>query len=79
MDGQVKTKHPSVNWVAKARWVVDEHIWTSSGVSAGVDLAFAWIAAVWGDDVAQYVADRSEYERNVDEGADRYAEHWGAV
>ncbi len=24
-----------INWVAKARWVVDGNIWTSSGVSAG--------------------------------------------
>jgi hypothetical protein len=44
-----------------------------------MDLAFAWIAAVWGEETAQYVADRSEYERNVDAGADRYAERWGAV
>jgi transcriptional regulator GlxA family with amidase domain len=78
-DNQVKAKHPAVNWIAKARWVVDEHIWTSSGISAGMDLAFAWIAKVWGEEVAQYVADRSEYERNLDEGADRYAERWGAV
>jgi hypothetical protein len=44
-----------------------------------MDLAFAWIAEVWGEEVAQYVADRSEYERNVDERRDRYAERWGAV
>ncbi|KAH8641880.1 DJ-1/PfpI family protein-like protein [Alternaria alternata] len=75
----VKTQHPNVDWVAKARWVVDGNIWTSSGISAGMDLAFAWMAEVFGEETAQFVADRSEYERNVDSGNDRYAERWGAV
>jgi transcriptional regulator GlxA family with amidase domain len=65
--------------VPKARWVVDGNIWTSSGISAGIDLAFAWIADVFGEDIAQFVADRSEYERNVDADEDRFAERWGAV
>ncbi|KAI4917096.1 hypothetical protein J4E90_003602 [Alternaria incomplexa] len=77
--GDVKAKHPNVEWVAKARWVVDGNIWTSSGISAGIDVTFAWIAEVFGEEAAQYVADRSEYERNVDAGNDRYAERWGAV
>ena len=76
---KVKTQHPNVDWVAKARWVVDGNIWTSSGISAGMDLAFAWMAEVFGEETAQFVADRSEYERNVDSGNDRYAERWGAV
>jgi transcriptional regulator GlxA family with amidase domain len=76
---QVKAIHPQVNWVAQARWVVDGNIWTSSGISAGMDLAFAWIAEAFGEDVAQYTADRSEYSRNTDAGDDRYAERWGAV
>ncbi|KAH4001411.1 hypothetical protein HBI13_059480 [Parastagonospora nodorum] len=45
---EVKAKHPAVQWVPKARWVVDGNIWTSSGISAGIDLAFAWIANVFG-------------------------------
>ncbi|KAF2032123.1 DJ-1/PfpI family protein-like protein, partial [Setomelanomma holmii] len=57
----VKAKHPNVNWIVKARWVVDGNIWTSSGISAGMDLAFAWISEVFGEETAQYVADRSEY------------------
>jgi len=76
---EAKAKHPRVKWVAKARWVVDDKIWTSSGISAGIDLAFAWIADVFGEETAQLVADRSEYERNVDAGNDRFAERWGAV
>jgi hypothetical protein len=44
-----------------------------------MDLAFAWMAEVFGEETAQFVADRSEYERNTDSGNDRYAERWGAV
>lgn len=44
-----------------------------------MDLAFAWISKVFGDQVADYVADRSEYERNLDPANDRYAERWGAL
>jgi transcriptional regulator GlxA family with amidase domain len=45
---QVKEKHPQVKWVTKARWVVDDEFWTSSGISAGIDLTFAWMSAVCG-------------------------------
>lgn len=76
---QVKEKHPGVNWVTKARWVVDGEFWTSSGISAGIDLTFAWMSEVFGEEAAQYVADRSEYERNTNAENDRYAERWGAV
>ncbi|KAJ7177787.1 class I glutamine amidotransferase-like protein [Mycena filopes] len=32
-----------IEWVAKARWVVDGNVWTSSGVSAGADMALAFV------------------------------------
>ena len=77
---QVKARHPNVNWIAKARWIVDGRFWTSSGVSAGMDLTFAWIGAVFGEGVAQAVAERSEYVRNVDSEDDGgFAARWGAV
>ncbi|KAJ8117889.1 hypothetical protein OPT61_g1013 [Boeremia exigua] len=68
---EVKTKHPNVKWVTKARWVVDGEFWTSSGISAGIDLTFAWMSEIFGEETAQYVADRSEYERNTDSTNDR--------
>lgn len=58
---------------------MDGNVWTSSGISAGIDLIYAWIAEVWGEKVADEIADRSEYERNRDSGADRFAEKWGVV
>ncbi|KAE8843192.1 hypothetical protein PTNB73_01239 [Pyrenophora teres f. teres] len=76
----VKSRHPNVDWIAKARWVVDGRFWTSSGVSAGIDLTYAWIGHVFGEDVAQDIADRSEYVRNTDAGDDGgFAERWGAI
>jgi hypothetical protein len=44
-----------------------------------MDLAFAWISEVFGEETAQYVADRSEYDRNVEPDNDGYAERWGAI
>ena len=37
------------------------------------------MSEVFGEETAQYVADRSEYERNNDAENDRYAERWSAV
>ena len=34
------TRGPKTKWVAKARWVVDGNVWTSSGVQAGSKLPF---------------------------------------
>lgn len=44
-----------------ARWVEDGNIWTSSGVTAGIDLAFAWMGHVYGQEAAEYLADNMEY------------------
>jgi hypothetical protein len=37
------------------------------------------MAEVFGEETAEFVADRSEYERNVEAGNDRFAERWGAL
>ncbi|KAF1997722.1 class I glutamine amidotransferase-like protein [Amniculicola lignicola CBS 123094] len=67
---------PKVNWVHKARWVEDGNIWTSSGVSAGIDVTFAWVSHVYGDDVAEYVSFGSEYTRWMDANNDPFAGIW---
>jgi transcriptional regulator GlxA family with amidase domain len=64
---------PQVKWVPHARWVVDGNIWSSSGVSAGIDVTFAWIAAVYGEEVAQGIADGMEYQRRTDSSSDPFA------
>lgn len=65
---------PAVNWVPRARWVADGNIWTSAGVSAGIDVTLAWIEEVYGRDKGQKIADRIEYNRQEDSSSDRFAE-----
>ncbi|KAI1181124.1 class I glutamine amidotransferase-like protein [Nemania sp. FL0916] len=64
---------PAVHWVRQARWVVDGNIWTSSGVSAGIDLMFAFIADQFGEETAERLADTAEYVRNVSASDDPFA------
>lgn len=54
---------PKVNWVAKARWVRDGNIWTSSGVSAGIDATLAWVADEFGEEMAIELANVMEFTR----------------
>jgi len=53
-----------VEWVSEARWVEDGPIFTSSGVSAGMDMALAVIASLFGDKNAMDVANAAEYVWN---------------
>ena len=67
----------NVSYVSHARWVQDGNIWTGSGVSAAVDTAYAFVASIFGEDIAQYVADFSEYTRWTNASYDPFAERWG--
>ena len=40
----VRSISQNVNWIKKARWVVDEKYYTSSGVSAGMDMSLGFIS-----------------------------------
>ncbi|XDG08025.1 hypothetical protein ABKA04_007640 [Annulohypoxylon sp. FPYF3050] len=64
---------PRVNWVPRARWVVDGNLWTSSGISAGIDMMYAFVADQFGEDVASKLADDAEYVRNTDSTNDPFA------
>lgn len=52
---------PKVLWKRKARWVDDGNLITSSGVSAGTDMALALIARLHGRDMAISAARNMEY------------------
>ncbi len=52
---------PRVLWKRKARWVDDGSIVTSSGVSAGIDMALALIARLHGREMALTAARNMEY------------------
>lgn len=62
-----------VEWVAKARWVEDRNRWTSSGVSAGMDMALALIERLHGEESALGVADAVEYDWHRDPTWDPFA------
>lgn len=64
---------PKVNWIAPARWVEDGKYFTSSGVSAGMDMALAVIARLCGREKSLEIASRAEYEWHEDGSWDPFA------
>jgi transcriptional regulator GlxA family with amidase domain len=64
---------PDVRWVTEARWVDDGNLVTSSGVSAGIDMALHVIERYAGEAVAEKVANRTEYKWNRDPNWDPFA------
>ncbi|CAI7568788.1 unnamed protein product [Penicillium glandicola] len=67
----------NVDWVPRARWVVDGNVWSSSGVSAGIDATLAWIQEVYGREVARKISNGIEYTRHEDPSHDPFAELYG--
>ena len=61
-----------VDWVTEARWVEDGPFATSSGVSAGTDMALGVIARLYGKERAQSIADLTEYEWQSDPTRDPF-------
>jgi transcriptional regulator GlxA family with amidase domain len=69
----VTEQGPRVNWIKQARWVDDGKFSTSSGVSAGIDMALSIIARVAGNETAETIATRMEYEWHRDAAWDPFA------
>ena len=63
----------NVRWQRKARWVDDGNVLTSSGVSAGIDMALALIARLNGRELALAAARHMEYVWNEDPANDPFA------
>ncbi len=57
----VTAQSNQVNWIKKARWVIDGKFYTSSGVSAGMDMALGFIADRHDIDTAYRIAHYTEY------------------
>ncbi|MEX0675638.1 MAG: DJ-1/PfpI family protein [Pirellulales bacterium] len=64
---------PKVDWVKKARWVDDGNVVTSSGVSAGMDMALHVIERLYGTKAAESIADGAEYQWHRDADDDPFA------
>lgn len=71
--GWVKSVNAKVLWMGKARWVADQKYYTSSGVSAGIDMALGFVAEQFGVDKAREVAEHIEYSWNSDPDHDPFA------
>ena len=70
---------PNVHWVKEARWVEDGKFVTSSGVSAGIDMALAVIAKLRGEETSKTLAVATEYEWHRDADWDPFAKIHGLV
>ena len=69
----VVSQGPRVTWVRKARWVEDGKFVTSSGVSAGIDMALAVVAKTVDAGTASQVARVMEYTRHSNPDDDPFA------
>ena len=72
--GLLENKHATTHWasinrlrefpkvhVLESRFVRDNNIWTSAGVSAGIDLSLAFVAAIAGNETAGNIQLYAEY------------------
>ncbi|WYZ37262.1 hypothetical protein EsH8_II_000768 [Colletotrichum jinshuiense] len=56
---------PKAKWVSPARYVSDGNVWSSSGVTSGLDLIIAFIKDVYGEALATKVSNVMEYVPNA--------------
>lgn len=64
---------PEVTWVREARWVEDGNVFTSSGVSAGMDMTLGLIQKIFNRDTSVQVARWAEYFWNENSTRDPFA------
>ena len=69
----VRDLAPDVNWMQKARWAEDGKFFTSSGISAGIDMALGLIERIFDTATANEVALLTEYIWNSDKNCDPFA------
>ena len=71
--GLASSQSDAVNWQENARWVDAGQYVTSSGVSAGTDMALAVIARIWGQARAEEIMRFTEYQWHGDANSDPFA------
>jgi transcriptional regulator GlxA family with amidase domain len=69
----VTRQSAEVQWQGRARWVVDGKYVTSSGVSAGTDMALALVEKLYDRKTADQIAAGAEYMWNDDPQKDPFA------
>jgi putative intracellular protease/amidase len=70
---------PDVTWVPEARWVEDGKYFTSSGVSAGMDMSLALIERLFDRETSLQAALWAEYEWHENKNWDPFAKLNGLV
>lgn len=68
-----------VNWIPQARWVEDGKYFTSSGVSAGMDMALGLIKEIYDEEQSLEIAKYAEYEWHRDRDVDPFAKVHGLI
>lgn len=63
-------------WQTHARWVEDGNFFTSSGVSAGMDMSLGFIDHLYGHDVAEKIAILIEHTWHQDADVDPFADYY---
>ena len=64
-----------IEWIVDARWVESGKMFTSSGVSAGMDMALALVEEIHDLETARSVARTVEYVWQEDAGTDPFAQY----
>ncbi len=68
----VRSVGEQVNWQERARWIVDGKYYTSSGVSAGIDMTLGFVRDRFGEARADEIAEHIEYIWNSDSHNDLF-------
>lgn len=66
------SQSPKVKWDKRARWKIDGKYYTSSGVSAGMDMALGFLADRHGIEFARNAAKEIEYNWTEDKDNDNF-------
>jgi transcriptional regulator GlxA family with amidase domain len=69
----VKSTGRKVRWRKRARWVADGKYYTSSGISAGLDMALGFVSDRFGETRARDLAGVMEYSWSADKDSDPFA------
>ncbi len=69
----VENSCPTVDWQESARWVVDGKYYTSSGVSAGIDMSLGFISDKLGRQEADNITIKMEYIWNEDKDNNKFS------
>ena len=73
----VKSCGKAVKWQEHARWVRAGKFYTASGVAAGMDMALGFISDHFGKELAQNIANETEYNWQKSSKIDKFAKFYG--